>query len=272
MKHEARKILIQYMQRWSLIPDGDCFYTRSGLLQPVRFEDVPAMLKIPMEAEEKRGSLLMVWWDGCGAARVLNYDEQVLLLERLSGARPSLAEIAKNGQDDEASCIICSVAAKLHSRGKRPLPALIHLADWFSDLWPAANKYGSVFDECARIAKDLLNSPQEIVVLHGDLHHENVLHSRIHGWVAIDPKGLAGERTFDYANIFCNPNEEIALTPGRLSRQLNVISKEASLDPKRLLQWIAAWAGLSAVWSITEGEDAKVALEIAELAIAGLRK
>jgi streptomycin 6-kinase len=25
------------------------------------------------------------------------------------------------------------------------------------------------------------------------------------GWLAIDPKGLYGERGFDYANIFCNP-------------------------------------------------------------------
>jgi len=271
MKNEARDLLIKYTQHWSLIPDGAGFYSHSGLLQPVRFEGIPAMLKIPVKSEAKRGSLLMNWWDGYGAAKVLNYDERVLLLERVSSDLPSLADMAKNGQDDEASCIICSVAAKLHLPRKQPRPELIHLTEWFGDLWPAAKKYGQVFHECAEIAKELLNCPQEIVALHGDLHHENVLHSDTHGWVAIDPKCLIGERAFDYANIFCNP-KEIALNPGRLSRQLNIISKEASLDPQRLLKWIAAWAGLSAVWSIADKEDAKAALKIAGLAIAELKK
>jgi streptomycin 6-kinase len=145
MKNEALNLLIKYTQLWSLIPDGASFYSHSSLLQPVRFEGIPAMLKIPVKSEEKRGSLLMTWWDGYGAANVLNYDEQVLLLERISSDLPSLADMAKNGQDDEASCIICSVAAKLHLPRKQPRPELIHLTEWFGDLWPAAKKYGQVF-------------------------------------------------------------------------------------------------------------------------------
>ena len=31
------------------------------------------------------------------------------------------------------------------------------------------------------------------VVLHGDLHHENILFDASKGWVAIDPKGLTGD-------------------------------------------------------------------------------
>jgi len=31
------------------------------------------------------------------------------------------------------------------------------------------------------------------VVLHGDLHHENILQDATEGWVAIDPKGLTGD-------------------------------------------------------------------------------
>ena len=41
-----------------------------------------------MEAEEKLGSRLMVWWDGQGAARVLAHDEDALLLERAQGPTP----------------------------------------------------------------------------------------------------------------------------------------------------------------------------------------
>jgi streptomycin 6-kinase len=39
------------------------------------------------------------------------------------------------------------------------------------------------------------------------------------GWLAIDPKGLCGERGFDFVNIFCNPDFALATAPGRLVRQ-----------------------------------------------------
>jgi streptomycin 6-kinase len=42
--------------------------------------------------------------------------------------------------------------------------------------------------------------------LHGDLHHENVLDFGERRWLAIDPHGLHGERFFDFANIFTNPD------------------------------------------------------------------
>jgi hypothetical protein len=48
---------------------------------------------------------------------------------------------------------------------------------------------------------------RDVVVLHGDMHHENILKFSSRGWLAIDPKGLVGERGFDYANIFCKPRQ-----------------------------------------------------------------
>ena len=70
--------------------------THSSRLLPVRRRGVPAMLKLPMEAEEKRGSLLMPWWDGKGAARVLAHDRDALLLERAMGTG-SLAAYRPHG-------------------------------------------------------------------------------------------------------------------------------------------------------------------------------
>jgi len=101
-------------------------------------------------------------------------------------------------------------------------------------------------------------------VLHGDIHHQNILDFGADGWLAIDPKGLLGEHYFDYANIFCNPNEETAMKPGRLERQARVISERAGLDYQRLLQWGLAYAGLSAAWHFEEGSNADLALNIAE--------
>ncbi|HSM77709.1 MAG TPA: aminoglycoside phosphotransferase family protein, partial [Bryobacteraceae bacterium] len=82
----------------------------------------------------------------------------------------------------------------------------------------------------------------------------------------IDPKGLSGERAFDFTNIFCNPDAGVATAPGRLAAQSSVVAKAAGLDRHRLLRWILAYAGLSAAWSLADGDDPGLAFQIAKLA------
>lgn len=271
---EAERKLEHYKQLWQLVPDGKAFATDWSLLQPVLHKNKPAVLKIAMEEEERLGGLLMTWWNGDGAAMVLNYDTEALLLERAVG-KASLMDIVKT-DDDEASRVICGVIAKLHAPKPQPLPDLIPLTTWFKELAPAAQQYGGILTESVRYADELLNDQHDIVPLHGDIHYDNILDSGNRGWIAIDPKRLIGERTFDYTNLFCNPDIEIAGAPGRLSRQLQVVSKEANLDPQRLLKWIIAWAGLSAAWFLGDGEDAATDAEadllIAKIAVAELKR
>lgn len=269
-KNKATEYLIHYTKLWKLSLNGDSFFTHSSLLQPVLYNNTPAILKIPMEAEERKGSLLMLLWNGEGAAKVIEYDDNALLLERISGDHISLLEMVKQGKDSEASRIICSVAKKLHRNKKQSPFELTTLEIWFRDLWPAAIKYGGIIQQCAVIAREVLDNQNDIAILHGDLHHENVLYSNTQGWVVIDPKCLIGERAFDYANIFCNPNKEIALAPGRFMEQLQIVSKEADLETMYLLKWIIAWCGLSAAWILNEpheGETAEIDLGVAEIAL-----
>jgi len=109
-------------------------------------------------------------------------------------------------------------------------------------------------------------------VLHGDFHHDNVLDGEARGWLAIDPKGLIGERGFEFANLFRNPTAEIALTPGRMRRQVKIVADQAGLEATRLFKWILAYAGLGAAWSAGSGHDTDAAagLAIAEIAASEL--
>jgi streptomycin 6-kinase len=227
------------------------------------------MLKIAIEPEESFGAMLLAWWNGDGAARVLAHDGDALLLERAVGGA-SLIEMARSGCDDRASRIISDVAAKLHAPREHAPPELIPLGRRFVELAPAAANHGGVLRRAATIAQELLAMPEQITVLHGDLHHGNVLDFGPRGWLAIDPKGLFGERAFDFANIFCNPGADIATAPGRLARQASVVAEAARLDRARLLRWIVAWAGLSAAWFIGEGEDPAPQLAVAEIGAAEL--
>lgn len=261
----------RYLACWQLIPDGDPITTPSSRLLPVRQGNVAAMLKIAMVEEEKTGGLFLLWCEGQGAARVLAHENGAFLLERAEG-RQSLSEMARNGKDEEATRILCHTVARLHASHDRPLPVAVPLKEWFRDLEPAAAKWGGIFRTCATTAWELLATTQEEVVLHGDIHHDNVLDFGERGWLAIDPKCLQGERGFDYANLFHNPDRETATVPGRLARHAALVAEEANLERKRLLQWIVAWSGLSAAWILLDDPDANQELTVAEIAIAELNR
>lgn len=257
-----------YLRRWRLVPDGAPIDTHASRLLPVRRDGEAMMLKLSHAEEERFGGLLLVWWDGDGAVRVLDHDGDALLMERAEGPR-SLAEMARSGADDTASRILCEVAARLHAPRATPPPELIPLERRFRSLFVAAGQ-GGQFADTAALARILLDDPRDGRVLHGDLHHGNVLDAGPHGFLAIDPKRLHGERGFDFANLFCNPDAGVALAPGRLARQLRVVCEAADLEPRRLLQWIVAYAGLSASWHVEDGGDPALALAVGALAQAEL--
>ena len=121
----------------------------------------------------------------------------------------------------------------------------------------------------------MLGAPQDVTVLHGDIHHDNILDFGARGWLAIDPKGLIGERGFDFANLFCNPDmakpeAAIAGKPEVFARRLEIICATAGIERARLLKWIIAYTGLSSAWLITEGKSPKHGLAIGALAEAAL--
>lgn len=272
MSDREHAIFAPYLERWALVPDGAVITTAAARLLPVRRGDEPAMLKVATEPDERHGHLLLRWWDGEGAARLYEGDGEVLLLERALGTR-SLTEAARSGRDDEATIILCDAIAALHTPRASPIPAgLVDLPTWFASLGPAARRHGGLLREAEAAARRLLSEPREVRPLHGDVHHDNVLDFGARGWLAIDPKHLIGERGFDYANLFCNPDmtggPAVATDERRFYRRLEIVTQRSGLERGRLLEWILAWAGLSAGWILDDGDAPTVDLRIAELALA----
>lgn len=257
----------EYLDRWKLTPDGAPIETHSSRLLPVRHLGEPAMLKVSRAVDEKLGHLLMNWWDGQGAARVLAYDDEAILLERAEGRR-SLADYARNGRDDEATSIICGAIAELHAPRSKPLPDLVPLDEWFRSLWPAAESHGGLLALSARTARELLSDQKEFGVLHGDVHHDNVLDFGARGWLAIDPKRILGDRSFDYANLFCNPEEtpSVPKDKDRFLRRIEIVTEAAAIERTRLLRWVLAWTGLSAAWWFEDGMPAEIDMAVGEMA------
>ena len=255
----------RYLELWDIVPDGEVISTQYNALLPVCRDGRKLMLKVALAEEERCGGILLAEWpDGPFAQVLAQADDGVLMARAHEGG--GLAEMA--GTDDmSAAKIICQVAEKIHNSphpsGLEPLEAR------FRDLLQAPSD--PAFAAGQTHAKYLFENACAPVPLHGDLHHGNVLFFGAEGWKAIDPKGVWGERGFDYANMFCNPTPELALKPGRFEAQLATISEAAKIYPTRLCRWVVAWTGLSAVWSIQGGNDPKPALEIGEIAGSILR-
>jgi streptomycin 6-kinase len=256
-------------QNWKLTDDGDAFTTGLSLLQPVIYEDQPAMLKIPLGSKEQGGFRLMACWNGNAAAKVFQYDAEALLMERAIG-KSSLKQMVFDGNEDQANAIIIDVVRRLHTNTCGHVSGLVPLSILFRSLRTAAEHNGGIFSACHETAENLLSNPLNSLVLHGDIHYDNILDSGSRGWIAIDPKGFVGESSFDLANIFCNPDIRIAGSKARLSKQVRWIAELAHVEIKRLLQWIIAWSGLMASWMLEDKEDVQLPIIVGELAIKEL--
>lgn len=259
------------LTRWNLSPDGAPLATAGSDLLPVRWNGRPAMLKRANTPEERAGAAVLRWWGGDGAAEVFAHEGDTVLMERATGTGDLMA-MAMGGRDDEATQILCGTVEHLHrSRPGSPGTGLVPLREWFASL-TAVRDGDPRYARSWAAAEALLADPRDEVVLHGDVHHDNVLDFGGRGWLAIDPKSVTGERGFDYANLLTNPDLPTAADPARFARQLDVIVAASGLPRERLLRWVVAFAGLSAAWFDEDGDTVQRDRDfaVADLAAAHL--
>lgn len=238
-----------WLTRWNLVTDGEPFASNWSRLLPVRRDGEALMLKAAMAPSEIQGSGFLEWLDGAGAAKVHAREDDAVLLERITGPR-SLVAMENDGDIEGALRVLCEVGAAIHKpRAAAPPSVLYSFQVWFAHLNEVAALQGGILLQAAQMAERLLADPQDIRALHGDLHHENVLDGGVRGWLAIDPKGLWGERAFDFALMVLPPNLEQDADPGVLWQRAHLIGKLAEVDPQRLLQWVMVQAALWASWA-----------------------
>lgn len=220
--------------------------------------------------DELRGAHLLRWRRGEGAVRLLGIDGRRMLLEH-AGERMLSHDLAEQG-DTIATEIAAEVMARLLSSSKRPVPPdLQPLRKRFDSLFAKATAdrnagRGSLYVEAAAIAERLLSDPKNVRPLHGDLHHDNIMHGS-RGWLAIDPKGLIGDPGFDAANLFYNPldRDDLCLAPERIGSMAQAFAKVLGQDEPTLLDHAVAYGCLSASWHHEDGNETD---ERRELAVA----
>ena len=246
----------------------------SRIWKVTREDGSPAIVKDlkPFDdvADELRGEHYLAWRRGEGAVRLLGRDGNRMLLE-YAGDRLLSQHLAEHG-DDAATMIAAEVMAKLLSPSDHAPPAdLQPLRERYVSLFRAAKADRdagavSLYIEAAAIAERLLADPRDVRPLHGDLHHDNILHGP-RGWLAIDPKGVLGDPGFDAANLFYNPldRDDLCLDPRRIAHMAKVVSAALGQSPSLILDHAIAYGCLSAAW---HREDGNVTDEKRELSVA----
>jgi streptomycin 6-kinase len=230
-----------------------------------------AVLKIgfPRDREFQTEGEALAVFQGKGIEKLLQADKDhaVLLLERVIPGVP----LSTLEDDEEATRILASVMKHLW----KPLPEkhdFITIAEWSNALSKYHGTSGPLpsylVDKAERLFAELIASSAEPVLVHGDLHHENVLSSARAGWLAIDPKGVAAEPAYETAALLRNPRSKLQQHPELeqiLLRRILVLSEALHIDPHRIHQWGLAQTVLSAVWSAAdEGRGWEHAIGVAE--------
>ena len=244
--------LHHYLTTWHLSNPQLLTQTMTSHIYTVTHESETAILKLlaASEVDEQRGALALRHFDGHGAVRLLRYDDGAQLLEYAAGDQ--LVTLVERGEDENATRIIAQVIKELHSVPQdAPHIGLRNLEDWFGALFQRAaadKKIGntSIYVRSAILAECLLADQRDIRVLHGDIHHYNIRNSP-RGWLAFDPKGLIGERTYDCANTLCNPViPELVHNETRLLNNAAILADALSLNFERVLAFTYIYACLNA--------------------------
>jgi streptomycin 6-kinase len=254
------RVIVDSVRAWGVEVERTTETDRSILVFGQR-DGRPVVLKIikPLSDESASGAILEAF-DGRGTIRVYERTDGSMLLERAVPGH-SLVGTVLNGSDDEATRILASVIARMSPRPLSSVAATVQEWGRGFDRYLASSDARIPNDlvlEARRLYFHLCESQTRVRLLHGDLHHDNVVFDRDRGWLAIDPKGVVGELEYEIGTALRNPWEspELFTAPATIEARVQCFSRELSLNADRVLSWAFSQAVLSAIWTIEDGLDA----------------
>lgn len=226
------------------------FPTESSVIAFGNRDQQPVVLKlINSPGDEWFSGRVLEAFGGRGVVRVLEQVDGIVLLERLLPGTPL---VDADLDDDGATAVLADVIGRM-SPGPPPITAATVEA-WGS----AFQRYlargsseipTSLVDAAQRTYAELCASQTTTRLLHGDLHHHNVLLDSQRGWLAIDPKGVVGEVAYEVGAALRNPCErpDLYATAATIRRRIDCFGRVLRLDPARILGWTFAQAVLAAI-------------------------
>lgn len=265
-------LLEQAAQRWQLDGLRVAEPLSYHVITYARRGEAEVVLKLGVPDRELRSEIRSLrQFAGRGAVRLLESDSGrgMLLLERL---RPG-GQLAGLADERRAT----RIAAEIMHTVRRPVPAkggLVQLSDWLQGLERGRGRLEAtdpldrgLIAHAQSLARDLMAENQLPALIHGDLHHFNILESE-RGWLAIDPKGVIGPAAYEVGPFLLNPWVVTGIprdAAERMAVRLTMLAEVLEVERERVRQWGLVHAVLSAVWSLQDDENWKPAMECARI-------
>jgi streptomycin 6-kinase len=251
------KLIDSLLTDWALTTTGPVLTGSNAVVLPVATDaGEPAALKVGWphwEAEQEHLALRL--WDGRGAVRLLRADPRrfALLLERADHRSDLNARPVR-----EACETVAGLYRLLHQPATGQFVRLSTLsADW-------AERLGQLDDhpmvprrlvqQAASLAASFASdSGTDGVLLHTDLHFDNVLGATRMPWLAIDPKPVSGDPCFEVAPLLWNRWPEVTAGGGvraALLDRLFTVVDAAGLDEDRVRDWVVVRQMVNVLWEL----------------------
>ena len=268
-------------QRWLLTVEAPFRDLSYNYAAPARCQDgEEVVLKLGVPHPELTSEIAALrHYDGRGAVWLMDSDPErgILLLQRL---RPGVMLV---DVDDDAAATVAAaqVMRTLFLRGlPQDVEPFTTVERWASGMQRLRQEFDGccgpfparLVEQAERLFEELLASMDAPVLLHGDLHHYNILQTEFDAWLAIDPKGVVGEPVYEVGALMRNPLP-VASWPNlrqTLDRRAGILADELGFDRQRILAWSLAQSVLAGWWTYEDsGRYDASWLAIAE-ALSGL--
>ena len=209
-------------------------------------------------------------YGGRGAVMLLKADPTrgAMMLESVKPGR-TLSEIRS---DEEATGIATSVMRSLWCAAPEQHPFAVMSefeggVEWLRTC--LANKRGPIpatlVSRAEGLLRELAGSLADPVLLHGDLHHDNILSAERVPWLAVDPKGVVGDPAYDVGPFLYNHLFETDSPANVLRRRVDQMSEELGFERDRIVGAAIPRAVLAAWPSGSSGEPWQDPLRCAQL-------
>lgn len=233
-------------------------------------EGKPVVLKLSFEKDDFAKEMrTLTAFAGRGAVRVIEQKDDLgaAVLEHVLPGTPLSATI----DDTEATEVFCEVFRRLRSPYAAEDGDYQTMRNWFDAFVRYRNRFGTEGPlpehwvvRAEETLEELLRTTTETVLLHGDLHHENILQDGEDGWSVIDPKGIIGDVYFETLQYLLNYVDRDGDCDTVLIRRVAIISERLSLERNRIARWGIARGVLEACWAVEDGTNWKAGIDISE--------
>lgn len=248
------------LDEWRVTREAEeAWHGCQSLVLPVRTQEgVPAVLKIAFDGEDEslHEGLALQRWGGRGAVRLLRADpgRRALLLERLN--REDLSVLG----DLEACEVVAGLYGVLHVPAPPQLRTLTSYVErWtagFDDLPRDSPLPRRLVEQAVALSRDLVADPASTgVMVHTDLHYENVLSGNREPWLVIDPMPKSGDPHYEVAPMLWNRWDEVLASGSArdaVRRRFHTIVDAAGLDEDRARAWVVVREMHNALWAVED--------------------